>query len=133
MKNYICFEQNGKIIKTGVCPDKDLHLQGENVIEGIANDATQYIANGKVVDMPPRPSVWHEFDYTEKQWVQNRIIAENNIRSERNTLLTQSDWTQLPDVPISTKAAWAKYRQDLRDITAQSGYPFNVIWPEKPE
>jgi len=38
----------------------------------------------------------------------------------------------MPDVEISTKAAWATYRQELRDITTQSD-PFNIIWPSKPE
>lgn len=54
------------------------------------------------------------------------------IRDMRGTLLTQSDWTQLPDVPQATKDLWATYRQALRDITAQPGFPHNVTWPEQP-
>ena len=52
---------------------------------------------------------------------------------KRNQLLAASDWTQLPDVPLTTKESWAAYRQALRDITVQAGYPLNVVWPTPPQ
>jgi hypothetical protein len=52
------------------------------------------------------------------------------IRAERNKLLAESDWTQLPDASADA-AAWATYRQALRDITTQAN-PFAIIWPESP-
>jgi hypothetical protein len=54
------------------------------------------------------------------------------IRGERNLLLMNSDWTQVADAPVD-QAAWAEYRQELRDITEQEGFPDNVIWPVRPE
>jgi hypothetical protein len=54
------------------------------------------------------------------------------IRYQRDQLLRESDWTQLPDVPKSIKSTWSSYRQKLRDIPQQSGFPFKVEWPEKP-
>lgn len=54
------------------------------------------------------------------------------IRARRDALLVQSDWTQLPDVPMPTKTAWAEYRQALRDITQQPD-PHNIIWPTPPQ
>jgi len=54
------------------------------------------------------------------------------VRSERNTKLSASDWTQLADSPADD-LAWATYRQALRDITAQAGFPWNVQWPTQPE
>ncbi len=54
-------------------------------------------------------------------------------RMYRNHLLAESDWTQLPDVPQALKDAWATYRQALRDITAQSGFPRNIVYPTKPQ
>lgn len=60
--------------------------------------------------------------------------AENELKEiieKRNKLLTDSDWTQLPDVSVD-KAAWAAYRQKLRDLTDQTGFPSSVIWPEAP-
>jgi hypothetical protein len=50
------------------------------------------------------------------------------IRAERNKLLAASDWTQLPDASADA-AAWAVYRQALRDITEQDN-PFSIVWPE---
>lgn len=62
---------------------------------------------------------------TETQW--------KAIRSTRDKRLSDSDWTQLPDVPLSAekKAEWATYRQALRDVTDQSD-PFNITWPVEP-
>ena len=54
-----------------------------------------------------------------------------SARKRRNTLLTQSDWTQVADAPVD-KAAWATYRQALRDITLQDGFPHEIEWPQKP-
>lgn len=56
----------------------------------------------------------------------------NSVRNARNTLLTMSDWTQIADAPVDS-AAWAVYRQSLRDVTSQAGFPWNVTWPSKPE
>jgi hypothetical protein len=53
------------------------------------------------------------------------------VRQNRNEKLTASDWTQLEDSPVN-KAAWAVYRQELRDITTQQGFPWEIIWPEEP-
>jgi hypothetical protein len=57
----------------------------------------------------------------------------NEAKTKRNRLLYESDWTQLPDVTLSNKAAWATYRQALRDISKQSGFPENIIWPTPPQ
>jgi hypothetical protein len=59
-----------------------------------------------------------------------QISAE--ARMYRNKLLASSDWTQLPDVPQSLKEVWAIYRQALRDITVQTGFPRDIIWPQQP-
>lgn len=56
------------------------------------------------------------------------------IRAERDTRITSSDWTQLPDVPLTAaqKSDWAAYRQALRDVTAQPTFPQSVTWPVPP-
>lgn len=56
--------------------------------------------------------------------------AGRNIRSQRAGLLSQTDWMALSDVNMASE--WAAYRQALRDITEQAGFPFAVIWPLKP-
>jgi len=54
------------------------------------------------------------------------------VRTERNTKLAASDWTQASDVPQSVKDSYALYRQALRDLPTQSGFPNQVVWPESP-
>jgi hypothetical protein len=54
-------------------------------------------------------------------------------RAERNALLAATDWTQAADVPQATKDKWAPYRQALRDVPEQSGFPSDILWPVKPE
>jgi hypothetical protein len=54
------------------------------------------------------------------------------VRSTRNAQLKESDWTQLADAPVDT-AAWATYRQALRDVPNQVGFPWEVVWPAQPE
>lgn len=61
----------------------------------------------------------------------SEVTAEYNVRLERQRLLQESDWTQIPDSPVD-KDAWAAYRQALRDITAQPGFPYSVVWPQAP-
>lgn len=55
----------------------------------------------------------------------------DEIRAQRNALLAACDWTQLADAPVDD-LAWATYRQALRDIPAQAGFPANVVWPVAP-
>lgn len=52
-------------------------------------------------------------------------------RAERNARLSASDWTQLADAPVD-KIAWAAYRQALRDVPQQEGFPTSVVWPVEP-
>lgn len=53
------------------------------------------------------------------------------LRQTRNQILADSDWTVLADSPTST-AAWKTYRQQLRDLPANTTDPFNVVWPTPP-
>ena len=67
-------------------------------------------------------------------WEVSSLPAEDagrNIRNQRDNLLQQTDWMALSDNTMTP--AWASYRQALRDITAQEGFPFLVGWPVKPE
>lgn len=57
----------------------------------------------------------------------------DEVRAERDRLLYQCDWTMLPDAPPEVvKADWEVYRQALRDVTNQPGFPENVVWPTAP-
>jgi hypothetical protein len=66
-----------------------------------------------------------EIDYrVNDQW--------RNVRNERNTRLAACDWTQLADATVDA-AAWAAYRQVLRDLPQTNPDPFNIVWPTTPE
>ena len=102
--------KDGYLIQTGECPD------GEEVHQAF---------NGSLVGLGDPPN---ELQPKPVEVIDLVAIA----LYKRNTLLVESDWTQLPDVPLVTKLAWAEYRQLLRDITDQVNYPSNITWPIKP-
>jgi hypothetical protein len=56
--------------------------------------------------------------------------AETAVRNQRNRLLSDTDWMALSDNTMTPE--WASYRQALRDITEQAGFPYSVVWPTKP-
>ena len=56
-----------------------------------------------------------------------------NVREDRNRRLSDTDWTQGKDIPDNVSGVWATYRQALRDVPSQSGFPWEVTWPAKPE
>ena len=53
------------------------------------------------------------------------------VRADRNARLAATDWTQIAD-STADKAAWATYRQALRDVPSQAGFPQSVTWPQEP-
>ena len=125
MKNYIVYNSDGEILRTGRCADEDFDIQaktGENILEGTARDSIQKIVDGKVVDKDPVSK-------------SNEEIMEE-VRAQRTLLLELCDWTQVTDSALTSekKTEWATYRQALRDITNHS----NVLnlsdsdWPTKP-
>lgn len=66
---------------------------------------------------------------------QNRWTNDQKVRNIRNFRLKQSDKYSYPDYPLTEeqRVAWSNYRQQLRDITSQPGFPDSVVWPLKPE
>ena len=55
-----------------------------------------------------------------------------SVRSTRDTKLKDTDWTQITDATVN-KTVWATYRQALRDVPTQSGFPWTITWPTQPE
>ena len=91
---------------------------GESIIEGHYDRATQKIVNGAAVS------------YTPDFWPK--------VRRDRDFLLAESDWTQSSDSPLTTekKTEWATYRQALRDVPATNSSVTDidsVVWPTKPQ
>jgi len=54
-----------------------------------------------------------------------------SVREQRTTKLAESDWTQLTDAPVNS-ALWATYRQALRNVPTQTGFPWDITWPDAP-
>lgn len=74
---------------------------------------------------------WVVTDATAEETAQREADAWANLRSTRNAKLSRSDWTQVADAPVD-QAAWATYRQALRDLPQNTADPFNPVWPEEP-
>lgn len=61
----------------------------------------------------------------------DKLLKSNEIRNDRDQRLAQTDWMALSDNTLTQD--WAAYRQALRDLPSQEGFPYNVAWPDKPE
>jgi hypothetical protein len=135
---YTVYLENGQILWTGDCPESELENQisGTQLLLPIDSDpGTQYVENGVLVDLPPKPQTGaYSFNYSSKTWETQTSLQIQNVKSRRNYLLTQSDWTQITNNPLTAEKQqqWAIYRQALRDVPAQSGYPYSVTWPTIP-
>ena len=91
-----------------------------------------YVEGGEIKFIPKAPENGkYVFNLGTKLWEKDMDAQWRVIRSERAHLLSRTDWTQLPDVPLATKVVWATYRQALRDITTQPD-PFSIVWPTPP-
>lgn len=101
-----------------------------------ANVPDGYKIVGRHYEITDNEVIEHEdIEQITSDEIQQRIDTEwKNIRSRRNMLLLESDWTQLSDSPLTNQkqTEWQIYRQSLRDITNQSD-PFSISWPTEPE
>ena len=124
---------NGKVLYCGDASDPEILKTDAVSILLDAKFSSGWVIEGRHCSLPQSPSQHHIFDYTTKQWVDARTPDTEwpLVRTERDRRLLASDWTQLPDVPLPTREAWAGYRQALRDITEQPD-PFNITWPAPP-
>lgn len=88
----------------------------------------------KPVDTPLEVFVWSESDW---RWIpeKTRLAFEKDERERRDEMLSLTDWTQLSDAPLTAVElqAWRSYRQALRDVTEQHGFPMEITWPEPPQ
>ena len=91
------------------------------------------VDEGQVAKRDEQPAVQGDGTYVWGWTIGDKTSTElaAEARNKRNTLLTASDWTQVADAPVN-KTSWAAYRQDLRDITDQDGFPTSINWPAKP-
>jgi len=135
--NYTIYKQNGEISRCVSVNNIEIQLlDGEQYIVGHFDSTKFYVSDGVAVAIPEHDQSAFYFDFDTKTVVAFDVDIESitrQVKADRNALLLQSDWTQLPDVPEKTRLKWQEYRQALRDITLQEGFPENIIWPTKPE
>lgn len=74
---------------------------------------------------------WISIDASPEEIQTRTINQERDIRSQRDNMLAETDWRFRSDMNPSQE--WINYCQALRDIPAQEGFPWNVVWPEMPE
>jgi len=94
------------------------------------------IINGSNIVIEENEVVEYQTKRTKtQQELENEVEGQwLRIRRKRNKYLTETDWTQVPDSPLTNQkqTEWQVYRQSLRDITSQVD-PFNISWPTPPE
>jgi hypothetical protein len=152
MTTYVQYQiATGEIVASGVTNTDVLPfvvLDGNAYLEGYGSNATQYVANGAIIDYTPqqqatkltKPNYECAWSNTTFTWVDTRTAEQKNDEkssdaiAKRDVLLDESDWIVIRAVdqgtPIPTD--WQTYRQNLRDVPEQSGFPTNIVWPVAP-
>lgn len=96
-----------------------------------------YCKNGEIKQREAAPTPFYKWDLTNEVWVFNHTALFTEIRQQRDTKLLLSDWTQIPDSPLTEEQrnAWATYRQALRDVPLNNSNVTSldeVVWPTEP-
>lgn len=119
MAKYAIIE-SGKLANIVLAEHEYAQIQGWILLTGNADIGWDYI-NGEFIDNTPPANI-------------ERLMA--NIRKKRNFLLSESDANVLPDrwqaMAQEKQTEWSVYRQALRDVPQQEGFPSTVIWPTPP-
>ena len=105
-----------------------------NVDSPVFSHATQNMTEGDPVLVDGQwKQTWVITDATPEEVTQRAAQQADDMRNKRNVLLANSDWTQIADAPVDA-AAWATYRQALRDVTNHVNFPYltDEDWPVEP-
>jgi len=126
---YALINPRGRVVRTS---DKEfkftpedmevVELTDEQAEKCEASDTPLFLVEGTLITLKA------------KLWTENPEAIKDSLRPERNRLLAESDWTQLNDSPVAEDklAAWAAYRQDLRDLTNDIDENGEVEFPVAP-
>ena len=107
----------------------------------LADQHYQLVLNSKnqlnVMLLPEVPGIHYVLDIQSWQWTADQSAAAAAARQRRQILLAKSDWTDTNSAPVRLGQqrydAWQTYRQALRDISNQAGFPMQIQWPDLPE
>lgn len=141
MSYYVYIDPIQKI-ETSRCymPDADNYPNFYKIDKEAFNAKSFYYLNsitGEMCVTLPKPSHLHKWDNVEALWIVDIERLSEDAKVTRSSLLKESDWTdtfsaktRLGDLLYNQ---WQEYRQALRDIPQQKGFPENIIWPDKPQ
>lgn len=150
---YIKYKGN-KVLRTLNHSQLMAELSGEDIPEELTEE---FLKKHNIAEVPscPTPSNLKEdkyhrlgFEYkkVKGKWTREVVLVPvhawevdsryeekcKQVRDRRNSLLQETDWTQLGDVERGVGKKYLSYRQKLRDIPEQEGFPFTVGWPTPP-
>jgi hypothetical protein len=147
MKHFIFIDENQDVTGLGEAPDLSIY-EGQQILEieqslyaSLRKTKTgAYLVNGIITVRPRMPSMHHRWNVITKQWDLDEATqyAEEtkNARAIRSQLLTETDWTDTLSAQNRFGSdlynQWQTYRQALRDIPEQAGFPLSIIWPTPP-
>jgi len=124
MKTAYIFDSSGRFLREHVC---QIDVFGEVLLP---ENSTTVDPGIDKHNQRWNGTSWETVDRTE-------TVQYNYMKQIRDDLLLKSDIYVLPDrweqMTLDKRAEWAAYRQALREITKQEGFPDNVVWPTKPE
>ena len=149
MKLFTAYKTaTGEILRTGSCADSDFELQvqeGETVIEGTANDIIQYVLNGEIKDYSSEQlyikaniPYGYKWDIATMSAIQVATDPEitaylaTQARAKRDRLLNESIIWSDTSYTGNVLASWLAYREVLKNIPSQAGFPGSIVWPTKP-
>lgn len=117
-----------KIIKYQICTEVNYGTEAEPDIRQIFTNKTVSPWSEASEELAKREA------YNGEVTVEDIPMTEDEARAQRDKLLADTDWTQVLDAPIDaeTREAYRTYRQALRDIPEQDGFPETITWPELP-
>lgn len=124
MKYAFYKKSSGEIISIVQASEPPQSIEDDFAYADLPDDAAHgqyHVVDGIAVLRPA--------DEVEKECIARAWII---LRRRRSSLLAACDWTQAPDAPVD-HAAWAAYRQQLRDLPSTVEDPLNVVWPEPPQ
>jgi hypothetical protein len=122
---------NGVFVGTTTADQDPLDSTNWLIPAGCVETAPPTIADSQLAKWSGTEWVVEDIPVVESDPEPEPVALEVSARSERDGLLLTSDWTQVDDSPVD-KSAWAIYRQLLRDIPSQEGFPNTITWPTKP-
>ena len=137
MKKYLIFDaETFEIISVETRPDSEPYKPSENFdfveIDENSCASEYYFKNSKLTKRSKKPN--YEYIWDGSEWVIDESLIAVKTKSARNALLQESDWTDTVSAQTRLKnwQQWQDYRQALRDIPSQTGYPTDIVWPTPP-